>query len=159
MSRGVLSVHRYTLSFYLFFFFNDTATTEIYTLSLHDALSISRQEICVHPRSSAAWSSFFLPKNCAQSAQRRTTPLKLASIRKTTVDRPRSKSRKILKSVTWRRFAECPLARICVQLRPGVRFFLPKNCAQSAHVRTSPLKLARSEERRVGKECRSRWSP
>src|SRR3712207_7474721 len=27
----------------LFFFFNDTATTEIYTLSLHDALPISRQ--------------------------------------------------------------------------------------------------------------------
>src|SRR5260221_9488129 len=31
----------YILS-YLFFFFNDTATTEIYTLSLHDALPISR---------------------------------------------------------------------------------------------------------------------
>src|SRR2546425_12811550 len=31
---------RSTLS--LFFFFNDTATTEIYTLSLHDALPISR---------------------------------------------------------------------------------------------------------------------
>src|SRR3989442_2413450 len=29
-----------------FFFFNDTATTEIYTLSLHDALPIS----CVHDR-------------------------------------------------------------------------------------------------------------
>src|SRR2546426_7584969 len=28
----------------LFFFFNDTATTEIYTLSLHDALPISRAE-------------------------------------------------------------------------------------------------------------------
>src|SRR2546428_9762286 len=27
----------------LFFFFNDTATTEIYTLSLHDALPISSQ--------------------------------------------------------------------------------------------------------------------
>src|SRR5256885_7041064 len=27
---------------YLFFFFNDTATTEIYTLSLHDALPICR---------------------------------------------------------------------------------------------------------------------
>src|SRR2546430_10074136 len=26
---------------YVFFFFNDTATTEIYTLSLHDALPIS----------------------------------------------------------------------------------------------------------------------
>src|SRR5438874_8078561 len=30
-----------TLCFF-FFFFNDTATTEIYTLSLHDALPISR---------------------------------------------------------------------------------------------------------------------
>src|SRR2546430_6661650 len=28
-------------SFTIFFFFNDTATTEIYTLSLHDALPIS----------------------------------------------------------------------------------------------------------------------
>src|SRR6266478_7288710 len=28
-------------SFLFFFFFNDTATTEIYTLSLHDALPIS----------------------------------------------------------------------------------------------------------------------
>src|SRR3712207_7843968 len=30
------------LFFVLFFFFNDTATTEIYTLSLHDALPILR---------------------------------------------------------------------------------------------------------------------
>src|SRR5258708_24382271 len=29
-----------TGSFFFFFFFNDTATTEIYTLSLHDALPI-----------------------------------------------------------------------------------------------------------------------
>src|SRR5690242_20862580 len=28
--------------YFVFFFFNDTATTEIYTLSLHDALPISR---------------------------------------------------------------------------------------------------------------------
>src|SRR5438309_5327503 len=28
------------LFFFIFFFFNDTATTEIYTLSLHDALPI-----------------------------------------------------------------------------------------------------------------------
>src|SRR3712207_7392849 len=28
------------ISLYIFFFFNDTATTEIYTLSLHDALPI-----------------------------------------------------------------------------------------------------------------------
>src|SRR2546425_8386887 len=29
------------MTFFFFFFFNDTATTEIYTLSLHDALPIS----------------------------------------------------------------------------------------------------------------------
>src|SRR6266498_5717172 len=32
----------FTFFFFFFFFFNDTATTEIYTLSLHDALPISR---------------------------------------------------------------------------------------------------------------------
>src|SRR5436190_15538854 len=31
--------------FYCIFFFNDTATTEIYTLSLHDALPISKLSI------------------------------------------------------------------------------------------------------------------
>src|SRR2546427_3093225 len=31
----------FSLSLLFFFFFNDTATTEIYTLSLHDALPIS----------------------------------------------------------------------------------------------------------------------
>src|SRR6266853_7053905 len=36
----------YSFSGFFFFFFNDTATTEIYTLSLHDALPISG-----HPRS------------------------------------------------------------------------------------------------------------
>src|SRR3989441_1484609 len=35
----------YTTPLLFFFFFNDTATTEIYTLSLHDALPI-----CPHPR-------------------------------------------------------------------------------------------------------------
>src|SRR2546422_6931955 len=34
----------------LFFFFNDTATTEIYTLSLHDALPISRQRAAIRLR-------------------------------------------------------------------------------------------------------------
>src|SRR2546430_10872304 len=34
----------------VFFFFNDTATTEIYTLSLHDALPI-----CGPPKDRSAW--------------------------------------------------------------------------------------------------------
>src|SRR5476649_2976455 len=37
-------------SFFVFFFFNDTATTEIYTLSLHDALPISERRA-----DSSAW--------------------------------------------------------------------------------------------------------
>src|SRR2546422_3312889 len=36
------------LSCCLFFFFNDTATTEIYTLSLHDALPISSRWLWLH---------------------------------------------------------------------------------------------------------------
>src|SRR5436189_3500420 len=35
-----MSVHFMFCSFFFSFFFNDTATTEIYTLSLHDALPI-----------------------------------------------------------------------------------------------------------------------
>src|SRR2546429_9852813 len=35
-------------SLFFFFFFNDTATTEIYTLSLHDALPISSTTIPRH---------------------------------------------------------------------------------------------------------------
>src|SRR2546430_6285775 len=35
-----------TTLIFFFFFFNDTATTEIYTLSLHDALPISRSWAC-----------------------------------------------------------------------------------------------------------------
>src|SRR5258705_5972327 len=49
-----MSLINSTLSFFLFFFFNDTATTEIYTLSLHDALPIS-----------AGYTATFLPHPAA----------------------------------------------------------------------------------------------
>src|SRR6266481_9905914 len=38
--RVVVSLPAFCLHSFAFFFFNDTATTEIYTLSLHDALPI-----------------------------------------------------------------------------------------------------------------------
>src|SRR5476649_3032549 len=41
--------------FVIFFFFNDTATTEIYTLSLHDALPISCGSVA------RCWASAALP--------------------------------------------------------------------------------------------------
>src|SRR5215204_7733472 len=43
---------------FFFFFFNDTATTEIYTLSLHDALPI-----CIAPPAP----SFFAARTCRPS--------------------------------------------------------------------------------------------
>src|SRR5688572_31303424 len=40
--------------YYVFFFFNDTATTEIYTLSLHDALPIFRLRLRLRNHRGAA---------------------------------------------------------------------------------------------------------
>src|SRR5256885_17257679 len=49
------------LYLFFFFFFNDTATTEIYTLSLHDALPICRRrsDSCSLPMRSVRSRPFF----------------------------------------------------------------------------------------------------
>src|SRR3990170_9128398 len=82
-----------------FFFFNDTATTEIYTLSLHDALPISKKpplfsehhffiDLIVHPefrkRSEStrlnsshqiiSYAVFCLKKNKKKTKRRRSIP-------------------------------------------------------------------------------------
>src|SRR2546426_9492125 len=93
-------------AFFFFFFFNDTATTEIYTLSLHDALPIYR---------------FFW----------RARWLRLLNTRATSVIDPV----RILSEFSWKRPFQSSYSVIFVSFR------------------------TRSEERRVGKECRSRWSP
>src|SRR2546421_10073009 len=92
-----------------FFFFNDTATTEIYTLSLHDALPIcgSRRR---HTR-------------CCP-ASRETCSSQCPGCRSGNQDIGNYKSLATLGSTVY--------------VFGGSR---------------------RSEERRVGKECRSRWSP
>src|SRR2546430_8518699 len=56
-----------------FFFFNDTATTEIYTLSLHDALPISSQtgrQYCAVDSitTSSTWRSTSQPASARRSA-------------------------------------------------------------------------------------------
>src|SRR5580698_11569356 len=48
--------------FFFFFFFNDTATTEIYTLSLHDALPI-------WPIGSRTWVAWPWPPRLARSEE------------------------------------------------------------------------------------------
>src|SRR5260370_4025258 len=50
MSHDVLSLH---------FFFNDPATTEIYTLSLHDALPISLHLCLLHDRATLVTEEHF----------------------------------------------------------------------------------------------------
>src|SRR3990172_8281890 len=75
-STRLNSTHHY-ISYYLFFF-NDTATTEIYTLPLHDALPISGCPLQgalangVPPRCSA-WAYFFARERAASSARRQYT--------------------------------------------------------------------------------------
>src|SRR6266849_8655368 len=61
-----VSSHRRVLL--IFFFFNDTATTEIYTLSLHDALPISTPTSCRHARSRATG-------RCTRTRDRKSTRL------------------------------------------------------------------------------------
>src|SRR2546426_7056608 len=52
----------------LFFFFNDTATTEIYTLSLHDALPICAAAVSRHPNTGR---SYVAPHSCLLRPARR----------------------------------------------------------------------------------------
>src|SRR2546422_11234317 len=90
-----------------FFFFNDTATTEIYTLSLHDALPISGRGRGKTDGLVGAW--------------------------------------KYGASLAWDhvRAADSSVQLYC----PSRGLYLTRRRSD------------RSEERRVGKECRSRWSP
>src|SRR3712207_9388034 len=56
-----------------YFFFNDTATTEIYTLSLHDALPISACPSIGRPRTRCApWQAPVLP---SRASDRKSTRL------------------------------------------------------------------------------------
>src|SRR6266513_1882725 len=51
----LLKLHLRSPSFSFFFFFNDTATTEIYTLSLHDALPIGASPVSTYTRDAYNW--------------------------------------------------------------------------------------------------------
>src|SRR3989442_13119752 len=67
----------------LFFFFNDTATTEIYTLSLHDALPIFRRVWA--PRSAPCWSAARISSKrqgwCGKCSDRKSTRLNSSHVR------------------------------------------------------------------------------
>src|SRR2546430_10876129 len=63
---------------FFFFFFNDTATTEIYTLSLHDALPIShgdRELVVSVPANQGEWWVLYREPASTAFAVARTTQL------------------------------------------------------------------------------------
>src|SRR5256885_7134508 len=67
------------LFIYCFFFFNDTATTEIYTLSLHDALPILSQPIS--STSSGIWpTDWQASRSSGTPAARATRPTSPAGL-------------------------------------------------------------------------------
>src|SRR2546429_6687325 len=66
----------------IFFFFNDTATTEIYTLSLHDALPISRcrwtaacPRGCTTLPSRSTCARRTYPRSCSRRSEEHTSEL------------------------------------------------------------------------------------
>src|SRR2546428_11634897 len=63
------------LPYFVFFFFNDTATTEIYTLSLHDALPISPRS-CARRRSAGPGAR---PGTCLSRSEEHTSELQSRS--------------------------------------------------------------------------------
>src|SRR3712207_9388878 len=111
---------------YKFFFFNDTATTEIYTLSLHDALPIS----------------FKNPElqEYIKSQQGKEPPVTNRA-KKALPPAPTSRVKRAADEVS--------------QNQRTLRS--QENSVPGAYYVNKVLN--RSEERRVGKECRSRWSP
>src|SRR6266496_6403046 len=62
MKRALFGLLYFVFFSFFFFFFNDTATTEIYTLSLHDALPSSGATTCA-PVSTARSSSIALRRS------------------------------------------------------------------------------------------------
>src|SRR5256885_7324305 len=74
------NIHRYkskNVDPYCFFFFNDTATTEIYTLSLHDALPIcvSTQSGTFQNRGRAARQTLQARGACSARSEEHTSEL------------------------------------------------------------------------------------
>ena len=124
----------------LFFFFNDTATTEIYTLSLHDALPIFIVFIYIL----AHYSVCSFPISLVSVAIDPTGYLDLSRVVIGFMLVYCIYVLQRLHNFSWKAliFRSSLFLSLVVIL-----FFM------------LVIGLMRSEERRVGKECRSRWSP
>src|SRR3712207_9087598 len=114
------------------FFFNDTATTEIYTLSLHDALPI-------YPDATQPITNINLTDTLPSGLTFKTGSVSINGSPDASADPT----------------AGISIPTIAASSDATVSFVADVTAAPSG----GALKYVRSEERRVGKECRSRWSP
>ena len=178
--------------FFCVFFFNDTATTEIYTLSLHDALPISIEDPLL-----VAGDRIHVPsRGCFQMALARPSRITPPGVRVylSNLTRPAASNaasaigEHATKLPYGTRFLQGLVSANCVggiqatnARRWGVLMSRNPITGESEVIARSiedlvrradrddfnPVLLPndaiacydRSEERRVGKECRSRWSP
>src|SRR3712207_9296186 len=106
-----------------FFFFNDTATTEIYTLSLHDALPI--------------YHGFRAAKGFSNEKD---------------IER-------VLENIVYIELLTRGYSIEIGKVKEKEIDFIAKKEGNIEYYQVSYMMTTRSEERRVGKECRSRWSP
>src|SRR3712207_3038951 len=197
-------MHIYTLL--IFFFFNDTATTEIYTLSLHDALPISAKKTKTHIHTNhpgqvleiaaalGNLNNIKIENMLIQHRNLLVTDAELSQVKG--IPNPQ-KDTFLLRSENatpiayfaivdnmnlGNRFLEDGATAVLVggqtknpsvsDIETGLKkihaktiIILPnnKNIISSAKMAAErsekEIIVFRSEERRVGKECRSRWSP
>src|SRR5256885_9049369 len=101
----------HTLSCFFFFFFNDTATTEIYTLSLHDALPIFSRPYSVR---SEATSGVAMPSSSLKWRHRATgTTRKAYSTRPLMRKNPICSARPSLRSEEHTSELQSPCNLVC----------------------------------------------
>src|SRR3712207_5201483 len=156
------------------FFFNDTATTEIYTLSLHDALPISNAYVGFDPTTEELkrdYDSIILAVGALAGRDVNVPGRELGGIH-LAMEYLVQQNRRVAGLPVETRPEISAAGKNVVILGGGDT---SADCLGNAHREEAasvkvlthgpkppenPDRLTwRSEERRVGKECRSRWSP
>src|SRR3989441_8107878 len=165
---------------FFFFFFNDTATTEIYTLSLHDALPIFHRGAPGAARRAQVDRAVGL--QCAGLEGLARQVLQLRAQRLGLEQAVRDIARLGVGALDVLEVQQVPDVRVERPVEPaepealvqpqvdvlgpgesrGVEILgrpAPEAEVQVRYRLAVAVVDERSEERRVGKECRSRWSP
>ena len=144
------------------FFFNDTATTEIYTLSLHDARPISHELLQAYQD----WSQQQKGKALSVALVYASAYGNTATIAQT-LARGITKAGVAVESINAEQ-ADPDDIKAAIEKSAGFLIGSPTlgghaptqiQTALGIILSTASKPQLRSEERRVGKECRSRWSP